>query len=309
MAKNAIVIRNKSSSYYHASRPLHCLLADGTAAGITGALKKSGAGSTLIAGFGPDGGSAVANWKTAPWGAGPARNTLYSGYSVAIGSVTGWAIIETPHCWRLLVETTGPVASANSFKFGEIIVAHDSTIGESATYGNADGRTIYGMMSGVQLWTVGVTGSEALVGGQSTGFIAAEATVRTIASARDAISNDFTSTYMVPSGYGTGDWVSAADMIACISGSFRIGSPSYEQNCKQGAYYSTLTVGGQVCRRLGNSASTAHIVTTPYRKPGASADTLVFSRTVATYATWTDFLQAVWDYFASGTYWEQDSSA
>lgn len=308
MAKLAIVIKNKAANYYNIARPLHSLLVDGTQAGIT-ATKNASAGVQLLGAFGPNGGSDVINWKTAPWGAGPARNTQYSGGTIAIATITGWAIIETPHCWRLLIESAGPVASADSFKFGEILIANDSSLGESATFGNADSRTIYGMLCGLPTCSNSVASEYLPAGtGQSQFFVGAE----TVRHRPYAIAGDpltlCTANYMVPTGYGTGDWLVDGEMPIGLDATFRCAYPSYTKMCKQGAYYSPLSIATQICRRIGSSTLQSYLVESPYRKPGATADVLVFSRTVATYITWGDFLQAVWDYFLTGTYWEQDTS-
>lgn len=305
MAKNAIVARLKSANRYHASRPYHLLLADGTQAGIT-ATKNTGAGSQLLCLFAPDGSSDVVNWKTAPVSGG-ARHTQYSGGALAASSVTSWAWIETPRALHLVVESTGPVAADVSVYAGEVLVAHDSTLGETSTYGHADGRTITGMLVGRPNKTASAGGWGSTSNNQSRVFLGAESTRRTV-NTTNAEASNFTATEMTPAGYGTGDWT-AREIEIKISSSFRIGHPAWATCGKEGAHYAARTLGGATCRILGSSATVSYVVTSPYRKDNAAADTLYHRRTVATYANWTDFLQAAWDDMPNLTYWEQDSSA
>lgn len=305
MAKNAIVARLKSAHRYHSTRPYHLLLADGTQSGIT-ATKNAGAGLQLLCLFAPDGSSDVANWKTAPVSGG-ARHTQYSGNSLAATSVTGWAWIETPRALWLSVESSGPVMADASVYAGEVIVGHDSTLGESSTYGHADGRTITGMLVGRPNKANSTGNWGAVTNPQGRVFLGAEATRRNVVPTNSEASN-FSATEMTPAGYGTGDWT-AREVEIKLASSFRIGHPAWATCCKEGAYYAARTLGGATMRVLGSSATISHVVTSPYRKDNASADTLYHRRTVATYANWTDFLQAIWDDMPSLTYWEQDSSA
>lgn len=305
MAKNAIVARLKAANRYHSTRPYHLLLADGTQAGIT-AAKNTGAGSQLLALFAPDGSSDVANWKTAPVSGG-ARHTQYSGGSLAASSITGWAWIETPRALHLVVESAGPVAANVGVYAGEVLVAHDSTLGESATYGHADGRTITGMLVGIPAKATAAGNWGGATSQQGRVFLGAEST-RRVAQTTNSEAGNFSATEMAPAGYGTGDWT-ARECELKIASSFRLGHPAWLTCGKEGAHYTARTLGGAVCRVLGSSASASYVVTSPYRKDNASADTLYHRRTVATYAAWTDFLQAAWDDLANHTYWEQDSSA
>lgn len=305
MAKNAIVARLKAANRYHSTRPYHLLLADGTQAGIT-ATKNTGAGSQLLCLFAPDGGADAVNWKTAPVSGG-ARHTQYSGGSLAASSITGWAWIETPRALHLVVESSGPVASNVGVYAGEVIVAHDSTLGESATYGHADGRTITGMLVGIPAKATSSGNWGTTASAQGRVFLGAESTRRTVHTTNSESAN-FSATEMAPAGYGTGDWT-VREVEFKIASSFRIGHPAWLTCAKEGAYYAARTLGGLTSRLLGSSTTTSYVLPTPYRKDNASADTLYARRTVATYANWTDFLQAAWDDLPNLTYWEQDSSA
>lgn len=304
MAKNAIVLRNKAANRYHASRPCHFLLADGTQSGIT-ATKMASAGSTLLGLFAPDGSTAVANWKTAPC---TGRHTTYGCPSgPAIGSVTGWFFCEVPHQLWFGIETSGPIESASSFKVGEVILAHDSTLGESATYGAADGRTIYGMLSGQsRLAAVNPGMLENASGNQSRVFFGAESAIRQ--PAFQQTGEFFSDSEMSPAPYGTGDWIVQAEQDVFLRTTHRFGRLAHVAGVKRGAHWATRTANGVTCRIVGNSTTTSYGMLPGYRKPGATPDTPVFRRTAATYSTWTDLLEAVWTDAANLTYWEQDSS-
>ncbi|MBM4369736.1 MAG: hypothetical protein FJ102_26230 [Deltaproteobacteria bacterium] len=308
MAKNAIVFRNKAASRYHASRPCHLLLADGTQAGIT-ATKMASAGSTLLGLFAPDGSTDAANWKTAPVSGG-ARHTTYGCLSgaPAIGSVVGWFFAEVPHQLWFGVETAGPLESQGSFMAGEVLLAHDTTLGESSTYGNADGRTIYGMLTGQKRSPDTSTGIlYDASSNQGRVFFGAESTTRQPVTRFS--SENYTATDMSPASYGTGDWIVQGEHDVWLRSSYRVGKLAHVAWAKQGAHWATRSVNGVTCRLVGHSVTAAYGLLCGYRKPGATHETPYFRRTGATYASWTDLLQAAWNDAPNLAYWEQDSSA
>ena len=310
MAKNAIVIRPKAANRYSASRPCHLLLADGTQAGIT-ATKNTGAGSTLLAVFAPDGSSDVANWKTAPV-TGGARHTQYScsTQNTAIGSITAYFWIETPMMILIGLETGGgsPIANGHSVLAGEVMIALDASLGESTSLGNAAGLTQYGMILGA----LGKNNATATLGNlsnpQGRAWIGADTTARTVIPV-DASTGIYSATYMNPSPFGTGTFLSR-ELEMRVASSFRMGDLAWAANVVESAHWTAKTINSQTCRVLGISTSVSHGVVTPYRKNGASADTIYHNRTTGTWAAWTDLLQAIWDDVGTnGTYWQQDTSA
>ena len=308
MAKFAIVIRNKAANRYNAGRPCHFLLGDGTQAGIT-APKMASAGSTLLGLFAPDGGADVVNWKTTPV-AGGARNTSYGCRSdgPAIGSVTGWFLAETPHQLWFGLEIAGPIESPQSFKIGEVVLGHDTTLGEAAAFGHADGRTIYGMLTGKsRAITTGSAMLEDAASNQSRVFFGAEAATRQPCVVQTV--ERYAAADMSPAPYGTGDWLSQAEFDVFLRASHRIGKVAHFAATKQGAHWATRAANGATCRVVGDSVSSAYGLLSGYRKPGATPDVPNFRRTQATYLSWILLLQAVWDDLPNLLYWEQDSSA
>ena len=310
MAKNAIVLKLKAANYYSASRPCHLLLADGTQAGIT-ATKNAGAGSTLLALLAPDGSSDVANWKTAPVSGG-ARSTLYScsTQNTAIGSITGYYYIETPTKITIGLETGGasPIANGHCVQAGEVMLALDTTLGESATFGNADGLTQYGMILGALNRTNTTAGIGNTANPQSRMFIGANTTPRTVLPV-DILASNYSSALMDPAPFGTGKFL-IRELAMKISAGHRVGELAWTANCVESPHWSALVINAVTHRVAGFSLTTSHGIETPYRKNGASADTLHISRTTGTWATWPDLLQAIWDDIgANGTFWQQDTSA
>lgn len=310
MAKNAIVIRPKSANRYSASRPCHLVLADGTQAGIT-ATKNTGAGSTLLALFAPDGSSDVANWKTAPVSGG-ARSTAYScsTQNTAIGSITAYWYIETPMMIMVGLETGGgsPIANGHSVMAGEVMVALDSSLGESTSLGNADGLTQYGMIIGALNKANATSNIGSSTNPQSRAFVGADATARLVLPVYPDTST-YTSAMMNPAPFGTGTFL-LRELQMRVSSAFRMGDLAWAANCVESAHWSAKTIATQTCRVTGINTTISHAIITPYRKNGASADTIYARRTTGTWATWTDLLQAIWDDVGTnGTYWQQDSSA
>jgi hypothetical protein len=236
------------------------------------------------------------------------RWTLYNGGTQAVATVISWSVIETPRQIMILVEIAGPICSDACGFAGEILVANDNTLGESATYGHTDGRTIYGLLQGAPQNTT-AAGLGKTSNPQSVGFIKAETTRRLLTQIGAISASSFAVADMEPAGYGTGDWVVRENAMR-VNTSFRLGYPAWLINVKNGAHWGAITIDGTTTRRIGSNATSSHWAATPCRKDGATADTIYLTRTVATYATWTDFLQAVWDFIGtSGQYWEQDSSA
>ena len=312
MAKNAICIRPKAANRYNASRPCHFIIADGTQAGIT-APKMANGGSTLMGLVAPDGSSDVAAWKTLPV-TGGARSTTYSCANLAplIASITGWYVIETPMMIVVGLETGGvtPIAHGNTFWAGEALIALDTSMGEAAGVGNADGLTMYGILGGVpnKLSAAGNLGISGGSNSQSRVFIGADTTARPLMTTNAEASN-FATAQMNPVTFGTGKFLMREFQMKTF-GAFRMGDPPWLAACTEGAHWSIATVSGQTTRVLGSSSIVSYAMVTPYRKNGASADTIYHRRTAFVYATWPDLIQAIWDDIGlNGVYWQQDSSA
>lgn len=310
MAKNALCFRLKDASRYSASRPCHLILADGTQAGIT-AAKNTGAGTTFLSLFAPDGSSDVANWKTVPV-TGGARSTLYScsGQNTAITSITGYYWFETPRMIVIGLETGGvsPIANGHCVYAGEVMVALDTALGESSTYGHADGLTMYGMLIGAPNRNNVASNLGATSNGQSRLFIGSNATPRYVLPVETTTSN-YTNALMDPTPFGTGKFL-IRDFQMRINASHRVGDPAWLANCVDASHWTPITINGGTFRVFGPSASASHGVMSPYRKNAATADTLYTRRTTGTWAAWVDLLQSIWDDIGTnGVYWQQEASA
>lgn len=304
----AFSFRLQAAHRYHASRPCESILADNSVAGIGAGLKNTSCGAQLVGLCAPDGSTDVANYGTTPV-TGGARYTLYSGCSDAPGSLVSYSYIETPRMLVLIPELAGPVQSLDSFAFGEVMVALDSSLGESATYGHADGRTQYGMLSGG--WRMSsVAGGVAYnnVANQNRVFFGAEATRRQIVVAASAPdSTAFSATLMVPAGYGLGDFSFRSYLLSVLQGSHYVGHPAWMTAVKQGAHWGAITVDGVASKRIGVSATLSHAAVSGRRKDGEAADTIYHTRVVGTWASWSLFLAALYaDWATPGNlhYWE-----
>lgn len=193
------------------------------------------------------------------------------------------------------------------------MVALDSSLGEPATYGHADGRTMYGSLVGRHEFT-NASGRLPYWNSQqqSRVFIGSEATRRAVVVASSANltggSDGMTgAAQMVPAGYGAGEWSFRLMLLATIQGSFHVGMPSWLTQVKQGAHWSPLTLDGVATRRIGHSATLSSWAVSGRRKDGETADTIYATRVVGTWASWSLFLAAVYaDWATPGHlhYWE-----
>jgi hypothetical protein len=313
MSLNALSIRLQVASRYHADRPCETIIADGSQAGIDAALKNPSCSATLISLVAPDGGTDVAAWKTAPVTGGK-RHTNYSGSASAIGSIQAYYYIETPRMLLLGLELAGTVEDYGCHAVGEVLVGLDSAIGESATYGNADGRTLYGQLVGRHELN-NATGRLAHWAntGQSFTFVGAESTRRRCAISGIGINNayDYTTqaAYMVPAGYGAGEWSFRLGLLATFRDSltFHAGFPAWLTQVKYGAHWSALNLDGVATKRLGHSATLSSFALSPRRKDGAASDTIYATRVASTWVSWPVFLQSLhddWNTAGHLHYWE-----
>ena len=318
MSKGAISFQLKAASRYHADRPCEGILANGADAGITAGLKNTSCSSTLISLLAPDGGTVIADWKTAPCPAN--RHTGYSGCSSAIGSITGYCTLETPKMLMLILEANGPVEDLGCHSFGEVVVALDSSLGESASYGHADGRSIYGMLVGRhEMANAAGKLPHDNAAQQSHVFVGAETTKRRIfvgAPSKFGLtdSNGLSATILTPTGYAPGELSFRHNLMMAFrdSHAFWSGYPAWLTQVKQAAHWTPLTLGGVATMRFGFSTSVSSFALSPSRKDGEALDTIYTSRVVGTWAAWTDFLQAVFDDWSTDGhlhYWEILGSA
>jgi hypothetical protein len=143
---------------------------------------------------------------------------------------------------------------------------------------------------------------------QSRVFIGADTTARVAGTVESGVGN-YTTAAMNPAPFGTGK-VLVRDFAMRVPSSFRFGELAWTAACVESAHWTALTINGVAHRVTGVSTTTSHGIETPYRKNGASADTLNIRRTTGTWAAWTDLLQAIWDDIGTnGVYWQQEASA
>ena len=306
MTLSAVSIRLAAANRYHADRPCETIFADGSASGITAGLKNYACEPMLISLVAPDGGTDIANWKTAPVTGGK-RHTYYSGCASVIGSIQAYFYMETPRMLLLGLEVAGSIEDTGCHMVGEVLVGLDSSLGESSTYGNADGRTMYGQLVG-QHRIQNYWGVEA----QSFVFIGAESTRQRVAFSSGGISgandNLTLATYMAPS-YGTGEWSFRHRLLMTFRDSlaFHAGFPAWLTQVKQGAHWSAISLDSIATRRIGYHATASSFALTPRRKDGAANDTIYMTRVTGTYANWPTFLQALADDWGTAGhlhYWE-----
>lgn len=313
MSLSALSIRLLAASRYHADRPCETIFGDGSAAGIDAGLKNASCGSTLISLVAPDGGTDVAAWKTAPVTGGK-RHTGYSGCAGAIGGIQAYYYMETPRMLLLGLEIAGTVEDLGCHAVGEVLVGMDATLGESATYGHSDGRTLYGQLVGRHEMNNNA-GRLALWGNtaQSFVFVGSESTRRRVALSgpgnSGANDNATQAAFMAPAGYGTGDWSFRHGLLATFRDSltFHAGFPAWLTQVKQGPHWGALTLDGVATRRLGASSSTSSFALSPRRKDGSANDTIYMTRVVSTFASWPVLLQALYDDWSTAGhlhYWE-----
>lgn len=298
--------RLKLASRYHADRPCGLLLVDGSQAGVTAA--KNNAGSLMLGGFSPDALPAIADWKTAPFGA--SRWTGYSGGNTALNLITGFSIIGIGRHLRITFESGAiPIESSQAFGGGEVGVAYaGTTIGD--TKGHADGRTVYGLLQGIMRKVNSAThvGYAATTGGSRV-FVGAEATARPMGFRSSLDTTVFDAAFR-NSPYWTSGMVDRDTEIYAF-GAFAIGFLAYYLTGQVGVHWATRTMDGMTVRVLGHSATASHMMVGVRRKPEAAQETLVTYRETGTWASWGALLERVWTVFPTLEieHWEQDQSS